>query len=249
MNQIYGIVGYGIVGKATQESILKDKKVLVHDILEGTNLKSLASCNAVFFCIPTNSETDLENLLKEIIKLKQINKDCTIIIRSTVPVGFCSYVEHTIDQSIFYVPEFLRERQWAIDCKKRPLVVGYKNNYVPKILAEEDCYYCSYEEAELLKLFSNTMAASKVVFANHFYDISQRANADYNKIIDLYKKVEHQDQDYLEVNENLRAFGGKCLPKDLDFVIEIMKQIGHDESYFTAIKKDNLKWPVTVRKS
>jgi UDPglucose 6-dehydrogenase len=249
MKKTYGIIGYGIVGKATHKSLLKNKTVLIHDLLHNTSLEELASCDTVFFCIPTSSIDDLENLLNEILKLKEINKDCIIVIRSTVPVMFCKYVEETINDTVYYVPEFLRERQWEIDCEKRPLVVGHAADSIPSFLAEEDCYYCSFEEAELLKLFSNTMAASKVVFANHFYDISQKVNADYNKVVDLYKKVEHQDQSYIEVNENLRAFGGKCLPKDLDFVIETIKQIGLNETYFTAMKEDNKQWPTTVRKS
>jgi UDPglucose 6-dehydrogenase len=98
-------------------------------------------------------------------------------------------------------------------------------------------------------MFSNVLAASKVVFANHFYDLSQKVNADYNKIEDIYKHVEHHDQSYLEVSDHLRAFGGKCLPKDLNFLISTMKEMHLKETYFTAIKQDNEQWPTTIRKS
>jgi len=60
MNQIFGIVGYGIVGKATHKTILKDKEVCIHDLLHNTSFDILKTCDVVFFCIPTASSQDLE---------------------------------------------------------------------------------------------------------------------------------------------------------------------------------------------
>jgi UDPglucose 6-dehydrogenase len=249
MKQQFGIVGYGIVGKATHKSLLKDKEVLIHDINHGSSLEDLKHCNTVFFCIPTSSTEDLDKLEEEIKSIKVINPDCIVVIRSTVPVFFCKYIESLIDESIYYIPEFLRERVWEQDCEKRPLIVGLNSTVVPMFLAGQDCLYCSYQEAEIIKLFSNNMASARVVFANHFYDISQRVGADYSKVVEYYKHVEHNDQNYIDVNEKLRGFGGKCLPKDLDFLIQTMQALGLDQTYFSAMKQDNKKWPTTVKKS
>jgi len=249
ITQKFGIVGYGIVGKATHHSLLKNQQVIVHDIAHGSKLSDLADCDVVFFCMPSGSLEDLAQLTTEIQALAQFNLECSIVIRSTVPLFFCQQLEQQLQHKILYMPEFLRERQWQIDCEKRPLIVGHNSKHFPLFLATEECVYCSFEEAELLKLFSNTLAASKVVFANHFFDLSQHADADYSKIADLYARVEHQDQTYLDADENLRAFGGKCLPKDLEFVIQIMEQAGLGQEYFTAIQGDNKKWPVTIKKS
>jgi UDPglucose 6-dehydrogenase len=249
MKQKFGIIGYGIVGKATHKSLLKEQKVVIHDIAHKSSMLDLKKCDVVFFCIPTGSPDDLTVLENEIKSLRQVNASCMIIIRSTVPVFFCKYIEELIQTPIYYIPEFLRERMWEQDCEKRPLIIGQNSNVVPFFLAGEECLYCSYEEAELIKLFSNNMAAARVVFANHFYDISNRAGADYAKVTAYYKQVEHNDQNYIEVNEDLRAFGGKCLPKDLDFLIQLMDTIGLDQTYFSAMKEDNSKWPTTVKKS
>ena len=47
----------------------------------------------------------------------------------------------------------------------------------------------------------------------------------------------------MNVNENLRGYGGKCLPKDIDFAIDIFD----DCKLFQSIKEDNQKWKITIR--
>jgi len=56
-------------------------------------------------------------------------------------------------------------------------------------------------------------------------------------------------ESYLEVNEDLRGFGGKCLPKDLDFIINTFNQLGLSQTLFDSVKKDNEQWKITVRES
>ena len=57
------------------------------------------------------------------------------------------------------------------------------------------------------------------------------------------------NQTYLEVSEDLRGFSGKCLPKDLEFLIDTFKQFNIEQSMFTGLEKDNDKWPKHIRKS
>lgn len=241
-----GIIGYGIVGRATERS-LKLKDPLIHDIKLDTKLSNLSSCDVVFVCVPTSSDSDIESLIVLLLDVKSLNQSTQIVIRSTLPIGVGEQIEKAINDKIIYMPEFLRERCWQLDVLLRPLIVGTDLTKLPDWLEHEEYVACSIREAEILKMLSNTMASSRVVLANHFYDISKKVNADYDKIISAYLKVNH-DQHYLDVNENLRGFGGKCLPKDLDFLIKSMKNLNIDQSYFSAIRNDNNKWPITVKK-
>jgi UDPglucose 6-dehydrogenase len=245
---ISGIIGHGIVGKATQKGLIKDRTTRIHDIALETHLEDLTGCDHIFFCTPTDNDDSIIKLIALITEVKLLNPSCKIILRSTVPVGTCKKIEEIINDQIIYIPEFLRERCWETDCTNRPLVVGSNGAALPKWLEDEDIIRCSLEEAEVIKMLSNNMATARVVFANHFYELSNIIGADYDKVLDSYLKVNH-DQNYLEVNENIRAFGGKCLPKDLDFLINTFKQLELPQTYFTSIKEDNQQWPVTVRKS
>jgi UDPglucose 6-dehydrogenase len=243
-----GIAGYGIVGKATHKGLLHDSPVIIHDTLASTSIEDLYICNYVFFCIPTDTDASIQLLIDEIKRLKAVNPSCGIVIRSTVPVGTCSTIEQLINDKIYYVPEFLRERMWEEDCHNRPLIVGTSSAKFPPWLRNEKFISVKLQEAEVIKMLSNNMAAARVVFANHMYELSNAVGADYNTVLNAYLEVNH-DQNYLEVNENMRAFGGKCLPKDLDFLINTFKQLNITQTYFTALKEDNQLWPVTVRKS
>jgi UDPglucose 6-dehydrogenase len=103
-------------------------------------------------------------------------------------------------------------------------------------------------EGEILKMMVNSYSALRVVFANHIYAVSQHTGADYDKIEHAYNLVEHSDQNYLKVNDHLRAFGGKCLPKDLQFLIETFDQLNLPQTLLTSTQNDNQHWPITVRK-
>lgn len=243
-----GIAGYGIVGQATHKGLLRNGAVVIHDTIHGTEIEDLYICNFVFFCIPTDTDASIQLLVEEIKRLKAVNSNCKIVIRSTVPVGTCAMIEKVINDDIYYLPEFLRERMWEEDCHNRPIIVGSKNAPFPEWLRDEEFISITFEEAEVVKMLSNNMAAARVVFANHMYELSKAVGADYNTVLNTYLEVNH-DQNYLEVNENMRAFGGKCLPKDLDFLISTMSTLGIPQTYFTAMKEDNQLWPVTVRKS
>ena len=154
-----GIAGYGIVGKATHKGLLSNCAVVIHDPIFNTTIEDLYVCNYVFFCIPTDTESSIQLLVDEIKRLKAVSPSCTVIIRSTVPVGTCSTIEKLINDKIYYMPEFLRERVWETDCFNRPIIVGSDDQPLPICLYDEDCIVCSLEEAEEIY---NEIALSEV---------------------------------------------------------------------------------------
>jgi len=61
---------------------------------------------------------------------------------------------------------------WEEDSKKGKIIVGHDGVDIPEWLCAKDPIICSLVEAEILKMFSNNYAASRIVFANHFYELS-----------------------------------------------------------------------------
>ena len=144
-NMSIGIVGYGYVGKAT--SVLGCKgdtaqsgqvQVLVHDINPVTSffginseytsdISDLANCNIIFVCVPTPSNEDgscCTDIVESVINdLKASAEGVPIVIRSTVPVGFCQ--KHGVN----FMPEFLTEKNWKKDFRgNKDWVVGAFDN-------------------------------------------------------------------------------------------------------------------------
>lgn len=240
----YGILGYGYVGKATHASLLRNNECLIHDHLLGTDLTILQDADYIFVCIPTSSNDDIEALINELKALKELNPKVKFIIRSTLPVNTSDRIELEINEKIIYIPEFLRERHWEVDCQKRPLVVGHSGIDLPDILKADEIVECSLVEAEIIKMFSNNFAVVRIAYANLFYDLSEKVKADYNLIHDTFMKVQHKDQSYMSVpgHDGTRGFGGKCLPKDLDFLIDTLQKEDISTDWLTTIRDLNKEW-------
>lgn len=239
----FGILGYGYVGRATHLGLLKNVPIVIHDKLLGTSKENLKDSEVIFICVPTSTYDDIDILIEEIKFLINQNPNCQIVIRSTLPLGTCERIERDLKIKIFYIPEFLRERFWEEDCQRRPLIIGHSGLEIPNWLKDDDYQECSINEAEIVKLFSNNFAVMRIAFANLFYDLSNTVGADYDLIKKMYFKVAH-DQTYMEVpgHDGTRGFGGKCLPKDLNFTIEILDQKGLDSQWFKNIRDLNTKW-------
>ena len=107
---------------------------------------------------------------------------------------------------------------------------------------------CDPTEAELVKYFSNAYNATRVIFANYFYEISKKLNVNYENILDNYLKRTHNPGDYLGCNENLRGYGGVCLPKDTRAINFFAKKLDIDLKIMESIIEDNSKIKTTVFK-
>ncbi len=239
----FGILGYGYVGRGTHVGILENKPIAIHDINLGTDRSNLKDSEVIFVCIPTSTDAEVQSLTQEIALLIEQNPKVQIIIRSTLPLGVSDQIEKDLGIDIIYIPEFLRERFWEEDCKRRPLVIGHNRALIPSWLKDEKFMNCSLKEAELIKMFSNNFAVMRIAFANLFYDLAQVHNSDYDKIKQIYFQVAH-DQTYMEVpgHDGTRGFGGKCLPKDLDFLIDSLDKHDLDSQWFKNIRDLNKKW-------
>ena len=239
----FGILGYGYVGKATHKGLLRDAKAIVYDIMFDIDKEVIYKADTVFICIPTNTSQDINIIIDEIKDLQAHNPNVKIIIRSTLPLGACHKIQEEVGP-IIYIPEFLRERYWDTDCLRRPLIAGYDvADFLPDWLLEEEIYECGTEEAELVKMFANNFATVRIAFANVFYDLAESVGADYDVVKDMFFKIQ-QDQTYMDVpgHDGTRGFGGKCLPKDLDFLIKTLDTHGIDQNWFTHIRELNKGW-------
>ena len=57
---------------------------------------------------------------------------------------------------------------------------------------------------------------------------------------------EHINDCYLNCREDLRGFGGMCLPKDTKAINFLVKELGIDVDFFNSILEENDKYEVTV---
>ncbi len=255
-----GIIGLGAVGSANKAGFdyLKHK-VIVHDIILNTKITDVCRTEINYICVPTPQGEDgrcdtsiIESVIEE---LHICNYKGIIAIRSTVEPGFTeSMIAKYSNLTICFVPEFLRERCAEDDFidNHKLLAIGTHDiavfNKIKKSHGKlpEHIEHLTPNEAEVLKYFNNVYAALRVTFANNMYEICEKLNCDYTIIKNAYIKTGKSIDMYLDVNPNLRGYGGMCLPKDTLAIASLMKELDINLELIRSIHNDNEKFKKTV---
>ena len=256
-----GIVGLGIVGSAVKYGFEKlGHNVVGHDIKDGTQLSDVVDCDIVYLCLPTpqghngNCDTSvIEAVVEELLDVQLYRG--ILAIKSTVTPGTTEKLKEKFGtDTICHVPEFLRERAAIIDFTDNHdvCVIGTQSDDVFEKVKDSHGYYpkrfikLSPTEAEISKYFNNIYNAMLITFANAFYELCQAKGADYSKIKNAMVQRDHIYNKYLDCNDNLRGFGGMCLPKDTAAISALMKDLGLPSELFQAIVDDNKNYKTTV---
>lgn len=224
-----GIIGLGMVGSAMRHGMVRiGHTVLVYDIKHTeTSLKDVLSTDLVFICVPTPSTpegTCDTSIVEQVVgDLAKEGYRGLITIKSTVEPGTTERLAKQYPSSrLAFCPEFLREKAQYVDFVENHYVciIGATTDADFELLREahgslpKNVARMSTKEAELSKYFWNVFNALRVVYANQFYDVTKAVGADYQKIKNALVKHPNIPDSYLEANDNMRGFGGNCLPKD-----------------------------------
>lgn len=256
-----GIVGLGIVGSAVKYGFEKlGHNVVGHDTKDDTRLADVLDCEIAYLCLPTPQDEDgrcdtsvLEDVAADL--LEDHGYGGIIAIKSTVTPGTTVKLQQKFgSEKICHVPEFLRERAAIIDFTDNHdvCVIGTESDDVFGAVKESHGYYpqkfikLSPTEAEISKYFNNVYNATLITFANAFYEVCQATGADYSKVKNAMVQRDHIFNKYLDCNDNLRGFGGMCLPKDTAAVSALVKDLGLPIGLFQAVVDDNKKYKTTV---
>ena len=251
-----GIIGKGTVGKAVYEGLeyLGHEMCFFDPAYEGSRLEDVLGAECVFVSVPTNQapngDCDTSIVERVVDELNQAGYKGLVGLKSTCVPGTCERLSATHPNlRICSVPEFLRAKSALADFMYNHdlLVVGSNREedfeLIKKIHGHlpQNVACVKPTEAEVIKYFNNVNHSVQIIFANIAFEVCKKLGVHYDAVYHAISKRECFNPAYLMCNDNLRGFGGHCLPKDTSAWANLVKNLGLDYTMIEAVIADNEK--------
>jgi UDPglucose 6-dehydrogenase len=236
------VIGYGTVGKA-QSFLLRS---LEHEVfIFDPYLFPAVKCpekdvDLTFICTPEHAVDEaVHNLIREHV-------GGLYVVKSTVSVGTTEELMKKYGVHILHNPEFLREN-YANEDVVNPdrIIIGQCcEEHAEKLVSlyqpmNKPVFITDPTTSEAVKLLSNSYLAVLITFWNEANELAGKLGVNINEVAELVR-ADHRMSAYGTCKFG-QPFGGKCLPSNIDQLINAFHSQGLNPLLFEAVKKYNLR--------
>lgn len=258
MNKKVAVLGYGYVGKVFERFFKTNFEVVLYDPPQGLNdLEAVNECELAVFCLPTISNKDGSCDLSIIEEMASKVTCPLVLIKSAVVPGTTDKLNNLYGDRFAVSPEYAGEGKYFTPMWKYPhptdstshgfFVVGGPEpatskitEYVLKVMGPDTkVHKMAAVEAEIVKYMENSWGATKVTFANEFYEICKAFGADYQKVREGWTADPRVERMHTMVLSDKRGFGGKCFPKDVAAILHASAQQGYKANLLQQVLHSN----------
>ena len=255
-----GIVGQGYVGTAIKIGFESYYDLETYDKFDSSkstcNIKRLVDiCDVIFVCVPTPMDKDgschtgiVEEVISEINQYS--NKSQIVVIKSTVSPGTTERMNKKYKKvSVIFNPEFLTEANFIEDFKNQTRIIlggtrkgtNKLRQVYSKVFPKAHIIKTHSTIAELVKYMTNSYLATKVSFANEMYEICEKFDMDYDKVVEYATLDERLGVTHWSVPgpDGELGYGGHCLPKDINALISVAHELGINTEVLEAVVETN----------
>ncbi|MDA3837800.1 MAG: UDP-glucose/GDP-mannose dehydrogenase family protein [Candidatus Delongbacteria bacterium] len=211
-----------------------------------TDFKSAyKDADAVFIGVGTPEQLDGSANLSHIATVARqiaecVEKDCLVVVKSTVPVGTNDKVEQFIHDFLINKvkvevasnPEFLAQGSAVHDTLQAPrIIIGTESKWAEKILMKIyepfklPVVSVNRRSAEMIKYASNDFLALKISYMNDIANLCELVGADIQAVANGMSYDDRIGNKFLNAGI---GYGGSCFPKDTKALEYLAKQHGYD---------------------
>jgi UDPglucose 6-dehydrogenase len=175
-----------------------------------------------------------------------------VVVKSTVPPGTTERLDaDNLHIDVVFSPEFLTEANSFDDFKNqsriilggsRPATTMVKT-MLRRAFPQTPIIKTGSKTAEMVKYFTNSFLATKVIFANEMYDVCRALEIDYDKVTEYALYDSRIGKSHLAVPgpDGDRGFGGHCFPKDVEALVHFAEALHVDPALLKIVLSINDK--------
>jgi nucleotide sugar dehydrogenase len=245
----------GYVGASMAQQLKGAADLVTYDIADSGPHPSaeLARCDVTFVCVDTpmsrDGSCDTSHVEDAVAQLSTE----LVVIRSTVPPGTTDALAAASGGRLCHFPEFYGEGQHTGLPRPQRLqdiefcVIGgpaETRDAIVSLLAplygpRPVWHRCRAIESEIIKYMENAFLATKVAFANEFFDICAAFGADWHTVREGWLLDPRVGRSHTAVFEEDRGFDGNCLPKDLAAIVRASMHVGYEPTLLRGVDEAN----------